>query len=633
MSGQPANELAVDFPRNYYNQVRYTAKAFLARYPLAPLRIFSQPPGKYIFWVGDPHYASPSHCAEFNHEIRPATAPIVLTADAIPDGAVEIDLAATSQVPHEIEEIHTLESLTDSLTSRHPKLSPLHIEQDTDLALTIYVPTSAAGQDLSSLRSDVKRLPIKLAKVNIEYGDAAGVRSLAENVFYIRHSSRRTPSIRDLPHIRRDEEYWRGEFEKAARGMLPRDIEEFSFTSKPGVRSVFVPALELPGIPDLRNYFLLYDVVLLEAPLLDQYGPLESATRLTERDFIEAARRGRLRVIITQPEERLPIPLLEKIEAEAPHAVIGRRASTCFAIARLAQDKLSFESLFDESKEMLRSFAGQLAQHTGVSRDVVERTFSLPIARYYDALTRIRFNDLKCIDLHLGDTVWALTQAVLRNRQLPNLALEFRTGGQWTTISSLFDAELAISGTPDPFGFPANATSLFSSFLPTAGGAESGRVAGVSPRIFEYPEGPLFSFSRTRPLEQLLEAIGSGDETQIARTIFNDLAGLPVDQRRDRITQINDVVAQYGGVRTKRKIGSGTQVGVAHLLAQLGVSIAGALFAPVSWAQTLYQMAKGSGGIWRDRELINSLGDDFETKERQVQLLQRVRRIAWLSEE
>jgi hypothetical protein len=224
-----------------------------------------------------------------------------------------------------------------------------------------------------------------------------------------------------------------------------------------------------------------------------------------------------------------------------------------------------------------------------------------------------------------------LTQHILNGRQIPNLALEFKISGNWASISALFDAELAISGIGSPFNFPAHLTSIFSSLSPRSVTPSAEQPAS----IFQYPEAPIFEFSRMRPLRELLDAVGSDDSTRVARTIFNELAGLTEEERNRRIVDINSVLKNFGGARSRQFIGQGMALQTSILIGSIIASILGDVYAGVGWVLTAVLGLKGGydlvANYSRNQKIFTELGSDKTAVKEQLRLLQRIR-LASLSE-
>lgn len=212
---------------------------------------------------------------------------------------------------------------------------------------------------------------------------------------------------------------------------------------------------------------------------------------------------------------------------------------------------------------------------------------------------------------------------------LPDLELEFLIGGYMVAVANLFDAELAIAGPRNPFSYPVNAIgAAYSLFSTPLAQALDHPERPVAPSAIIHPEGPLFDFSERRPLSQLLDLVGPGKKTAIARSIFDDLARLPENERADRIVQINNVLNLLGALPSDQVIGKGMPSryargiveGLGLLIPFLGNALGG------------LQLIDEVVAWYRDAERLKHLGDDMARTNRQIELLSRIRKVAWLSE-
>jgi hypothetical protein len=518
-----SNVLAVNQEATARDQAAYTAKVYRSKYPGAPLRIFQSSDIGYSFVVADPYYSLPGKIAEFSHSIRPLTALIELTT-VRPDHGKELDIAELLHVGNEMSQIHTLVSLENVLTLRHPDLSIVAIEQNQEtLALTVVLPADRQNTDLSALHQDLRELPFHEAGITIEFRqDEGSSREFSDNVFAIFGHQRRSKPIRELRHVREDDERWYPQFADAAAGNLSQHA--FCFAPD-GQRVVFLPAAEAGGLPDLRNYFLLYDRVLLEVPRLTNYLELETRHALDVDDLADAAARGRLRLLVTQPEERLPLHLLQAVQERTQNAIIGRRAASTFAMATYAARAERLEKL-GVLKGSIRFIGEAIAQAMGIDRGTIERVLLEPIASRYRALEALRQNDLKALPSDFGRDTWNLVRSLIASPTVPDLELEFLIGGIMVSVATLFEAELAIGNPRSPFLFPAHVLSTSYGMYdgPLAPALAQVEEAAAKNNLMIYPEGPLFEFSERRRLSELLDIVGPGRTAAIAHSIFADLA-------------------------------------------------------------------------------------------------------------
>jgi hypothetical protein len=142
-----------------------------------------------------------------------------------------------------------LVSLENALTLRHPDLSIIAIEQNQEtLALTVVLPVDRQNKDLSALHQDLRVLPFHEAGITIEFRqDEGSRREFSENAFLIFGHQRRPKPIRELRHVREDDERWYPQFADAAAGNLSQ--HDFPFAPD-GQREVFLPGAEAGGLPD-----------------------------------------------------------------------------------------------------------------------------------------------------------------------------------------------------------------------------------------------------------------------------------------------------------------------------------------------------------------------------------------------
>jgi hypothetical protein len=624
-----ADNRVVDYERNATYTAASTAQAYRGRYPSAPLRIFKTSSWGHIFFVEDEFYTSDEKIKEFGYSIRPVASGILLSGK-LPESGEELNVADLLAFQNEMEVVHTLESLENALALRHPELSILGLSQDGEtLALKIMLPEASRGLDLSELYLDIDALAWKKGGVEIVFrDDNIRPQPSRDDVFSIIRSSVRDREVQALAHVREDEERWYTEFDRAAKGEI--GPEDFSFGLPGGSRTVFLPVAEAKGLPDLRNYFLLYDNVLMEVPLAEDFTKLRGGLR--EDDYAEAAARGRLHLLVTQPEERLPLRLLQAVQERSRTAIIGRRASTAFAMATLSDRMKQFREHVPDVDLLTSVGAKSLEKVFGVERGTAERVLAAPIADYYDALGALRHKDLKALPYRRGEDALAFARAILRGHDLPDLRLEFHAASNMVGIGNLFGAEVALGQVRSPFAFPAHLTStlfaLFGNELPV----ETPLVGDEKPQhdhsvIRVYPEGPLFEFSETRPLAELLDVVDS-KSAAVAGSIFSDLARLPEEEREARIRAINDIVHAFGALPSERIIGKGMAARHANLIVQglgLIIPLVGSIVGSM-------QLLDGVLAFFRDTERLKTLGEDVARSRRQVELLRQIRKVAWLDE-
>lgn len=601
-------------------------KAFRALYPGAQFKLFEIGHCQFLIVVADTYFASTDEFKKFSDAV-PITLNISVS-DVEPNDASELDVSKYLAISHDVSLSHTAPTLLNTLRLRHSELSIIKIDDASGTsAPAIILPESQRDANLTGLTDDIAQMPYLSGEVSIQFQENAEIlEQPSDDVFSIASLSVRTPEIQSLKHVRDDDEKWYWAFENAANGELrPSD---FNFVQADHPRSVILPMAEQHNLPDLRNYFLLYDRVLLEVPLLEHYEKISYG--LADNDFAEAAARGKLQLLVTQPEERLPFGLLREVEEANPNAIIGRRASAAYAMSHFANRFERFERRPAETRELI-AFAGEkISEAFEVERDAMERIISSPVSDYYTALERLRHNDLKAISIHGADDAFAFAKQVYGGQELPDLRLEFSFANNMTTIGGVFDAEVALGKQTSPLAFPADLCSTLYSLFGEGFAAHLQNAESATPTIDPqaiHPEGPLFEFSQTRPLSEMLDLIGKAD-TPIASSLLSDLARLEGDARTDRIKAINDVVDAYGGSPTNNVIGEG----MPNRFAKWMVGAFGAFIPPIAAILTASQLADEAVGFASDLRAMKELDDDVPKIRSQVELLSKTRKIARLTE-
>jgi len=139
------------------------------------------------------------------------------------------------------------------------------------------------------------------------------------------------------------------------RGQLPayvREDEDLWFDRLDGVYAGGVTSEDLLGGAEasrcfldfqigrqvnIRQALLLYDVVYCALPLAPDHGRFLNEQSISDEDLVVMAQRRRLRLVSVQPEERLRLPLLERLAETAPGSILGRRRTALVLLADLVR--------------------------------------------------------------------------------------------------------------------------------------------------------------------------------------------------------------------------------------------------------------------------------------------------------
>lgn len=621
---------AFDYATVHAAQAQWAANRYRSQFPAAAFRLIRKTEHDYVIAVDDPADASPEAVAHFNQHIKPVSAPVRLSGDCL-DG-VDVALLDASAFTGGLPGTMTVLELEDRLIADHADLKILRIEQDSaSLALTVWLAPEASTLDLAPLKADLAAFGLRDHAVTVRYGSAephaeADLNALG-NVARIVRRSMRHPRIRALPHVREDDERWRSEIGRAAEGQL----DPSAIISRPDdQRSVLIPSVTLSALPNIRNYLLTYDNVILEVPLSDRYEASALTHQFDADDIAEAAQRGRIRLLVTQPEERLPLRLLETVSERAPNAIIGRRAGSAYALAVLRKRMDQFRRQWPNAEKDARTLAIDLKPDLGDNQAAIERLLLEPLSTYHAALGALAGHDLKALPSLTGDDAWSIAKHILRPEAGQDLSFEFMVANMQMAMANVFQAELTVSAEQHYLHLPSHLLGVIHTMTDRRLAQtmmDDDLDTGSLPRWFINPATPIFEFSEIRPLSSLLDVVTAADAV-VAKSILSDLASLPKEQRHARIIELTDIVSSFGARPSNAIIGDGMGPQYARLVAQIVgpfISILGPILG----------VLQAGDNIWawfRTANRIKQLGDDVSRSRRQVELLRRMRPVAWLSQ-
>lgn len=620
-----ATKIAYDYVAVRAAQAQWAANRFHSCFPASRFSLAKDQGRGYAIVVIDPADATPER-VEFFDGIRPATAAIALVC-RLPAGYEFIDLADPAAFAAPVSVMMTLQEVEDALILRHPLLAIQRVSQErATLALTVWLDPSTRDHDLTALRADLTGFGLFETGVSFRFDVAPPTVdtkvNLQPNPFQIARAGRRHPRIQALRHIREDDERWHSQLEVAARGDIrPETI----IPRPPGLRSIFIPSATLSALPDIRNYLLTYEEVILEVPLEERYAEARAIHRLDDGEIASAAGRGRLRLLVTQPEERLPLRLLEIVTERSPSSLIGRRAGAVYAMAMLSKRMGDFRARWPDAEKLARPLASALQPRLRIDQAAIERLLLEPIATYHEALTRLAGRDIKALPTYIGEDAWAVVKGAIRVDNTIDPTLEFIVANLQMAIANIFGAELAVSDRQAYLHLPCHMLGA----VHAASSREMHSAVSTSHTsqgMFINPATPIFEFSELRPMEKLLELVTAQDAA-IANSILCDLASLPAEDRQARVVAIMDVVAEFGGKPSNLVIGDGMLAQYARIIAQVIGFIP--WVGPVLGAA---QIVDDLAGWFASAERLKRLSDDVPRSRRQVELLRRMRPVAWLSE-
>jgi len=127
---------------------------------------------------------------------------------------------------------------------------------------------------------------------------------------------------RASPFALRDESIWYDNLDRIFDGSFKK--EDLFFFS-PNEYACYVDFSSFGNI-DIRNHLFLFQVIYLTLPIEQVAGQWLAHHRLRKHEFLSLVARGRIKLVLTQPEYRYDMAFIQEVYEANPEAVISRRA-------------------------------------------------------------------------------------------------------------------------------------------------------------------------------------------------------------------------------------------------------------------------------------------------------------------
>lgn len=171
-------------------------------------------------------------------------------------------------------------------------------------------------------------------------------------VYFIQATSQRRGH--EFKFAQRDEALWFDNIDNIFSGNFKK---EQLFFYRPNDYSSFVDYSVFQNI-DLRNFIFLYQTVYVALPFREYFDDWLRRSNISRQDLVEVIERGRIKIVLVQPEYRYDIGFINEIYHTRPDAVISRRALAALqqidivdiADNYIFNDKDSLKEVMDFSK-------------------------------------------------------------------------------------------------------------------------------------------------------------------------------------------------------------------------------------------------------------------------------------------
>jgi len=318
---------------NYDGWCRRIDLNLRAKFPYLATRIFKKGNDEYQIYIESEidDFASLENI--FNREIRYLTAPIKVINEIPTSYELEIDGISDKDIPSNFEGIpFTLNQTFIHISSVHSDVTFNKIFEDhKNKIIIIEVCESTGSNTISNIQTTLEALKFPYS-FNIMTGVSLKQQiKVPDEVFNIAPS--KSKEMLSCEFLVRDEGLWHDNIDSFYDGSYKKSDLYFIDQTK---TSCLVNFAKFQNA-NIRNHLLLYDVVYCVLPLSTDMPEFLNAQKITKDEILDLVRRGRLKIINTQPEIRLDYGFINEAYEENPSAVISRRALAALAAIDLVE--------------------------------------------------------------------------------------------------------------------------------------------------------------------------------------------------------------------------------------------------------------------------------------------------------
>jgi len=329
--------------------------ALRTEYPYLKTRIFETTPHRYLI-VFDLALLSAVEAAPLFHETMRFASAHVDISNALPRTYLrELAPLSDRDLARGFKGLPLTQSdMINLLGAKVPSIEVLGVAGPTGESVDVLIAAGASSADKASAKAILDGLVSgpEVRLVEASGADKASPKS-DDPIGVIAHKFRNP-----MPDfVREDETYWFDNLDALYGGKIRK--------------------ADLPGAPDeglacyidftfgerqlnLRQALLMYDTVYVTPPI---YGALDgwTAQHVPEADWLRLAESGRVRFVLTQPEERMNFDLLQAAHERNPGSVVGRRAAGAWVLADLvdttARYRLNDPAFLAQAPDFLNTIA------------------------------------------------------------------------------------------------------------------------------------------------------------------------------------------------------------------------------------------------------------------------------------
>jgi hypothetical protein len=428
------------------------------------------------------------------------------------------------------------------------------------------------------------------------------------------------------PFVRADEAFWFSNLDRIYAGG-------FAVERIPGIEEgqarCFLDATIGEHV-NLRQLLTLYDTIYISPPLREGHHTFLSKQGLTEKDLLVLIERGRLKIMLTQAEERLKIPFLAEAAERSPSAILGRRTTAAMLIADLVQMADEYRLRDSTHYPAIGELSKVLSAESGLPADEILEFILWPVQARRAAVWPLLDRGSKGMPpIGMGPFFATFIEKIGRkDLELESLIVSEKVHIGHALNATVFPPREEPEGLHHLANAMGDVLNFFRSFNTRIAAAWVGNVERKAAGKRLLPPLPLFEFDSAIPIEEMLAATGRSVMRNRGRALFSRLAELTDEERVTEIQNLNAALRNYGR--------SGGIISLDTL--DTGVSIAstayGFPYPPVAGIRALGgQLANWSRKYPSIDKLFEAIQTDlFPTsgKKRELEFLSSINRVASL---
>ena len=528
--------MPLDF--SFASQVRRIDAMLRSRFPNLRTRIFEVRAHAFVIVFDSELQISDEISEEFHDSIRFITVPVTLS-NHIPQSYISelfplSDEDATGgMVGLPLRRV----DLLNLLASRFPDAGIIHVRDDPETREANVVVRSPLDENTEGkLRTFVGsfQLPLSLT-IQVEPSSEAVTRPDIDDPMFVWAASLRSGAP---TYAKQDEIFWFDNIANISRNQFP--IHRFPGMQDAASRCYFDLSLGENHM-NLRQALLMYDEIWCSVPLAEEQSDFLAVQGLTQADLLEMVSAGRLRILSTQPEERLDVPFLEEAYERNPQAVFGRRTTASLLLANVAH--MAEQSLLNDPALLpgLSEFSRECGPIIGVDPNEILRALLWPMGSRRGSLPGLLDHGSK------GGPVNSLSRLISDRVQEEtglDIVLEAYIYGEPVHIGHAIDATV-FGPVDEPTlhytlkSVLAGYLNLHKNFTATLADSWIRNEQRKSNARETLPAVQVFEFDRYIPIQEIIDDSSLSSTRQQGRSLYARLANLNDEERAQEIIQLN----------------------------------------------------------------------------------------------